>query len=360
MAGDPPGKKRASYFSWLRVFVRRRPKTDESDLDMGFLFDDDPQADEEEAGEETAPEEAADAEEDEEAIPPPESIDEELEDELAEPPRKRRRLSGLFRVRSRIHPIWGVLGVLPFAALIGAWFWATAGSDPRVPSTILPTPDEVVAGAPSLWHDGALMRNILLSLRRVLGGFGIAAGLALPLGIAMASFSRIGATFGLFCTAISYLPIIAIAPVTMAWWGIYEKQKMGFLALATFAYLLPLVVRHVNAVDHQYVLSAYAQGASAWQVVRRVLVPVALPDIVNALRLCLGIGWTYIVLAEMIGTSETLRGVGNLIEISRRRQHWDRVYLILVAIMVVGAVLDRLCVMLSRWLFPYRAARTQK
>jgi len=85
-------------------------------------------------------------------------------------------------------------------------------------------------------------------------------------------------------------------------------------------------------------------------------VPIALPDILNAMRLCLGVGWTYIVLAEVISTGEGAAGVGNLIAVFQKRSHSDRIYLTIVAIMVVGALLDRGCARLSQALVPWRAA----
>jgi len=264
-------------------------------------------------------------------------------------------------IREHVAPVWRVaLGLIPFLVFLGWWVWATAGAEPelrRISPTILPSPGEVLSRLPTLWYDSALMRNILLSLLRVLGGFAVAVVLAVPLGIAMAAFGRIGATFGLLSALLSYLPIPAIVPLTMAWWKTGEEQKVGFLALATFAYLLPLVVRHVSAVDHKYLLSAYAQGASPWQLVSRVLCPIAIPDIFKALRLCLGVGWTYIVLAEVIKAGEGVGGVGNLIMVFQRRGHMEEVYLTVAAIMVVGALLDRSCAWLGANLFPYRASR---
>jgi NitT/TauT family transport system permease protein len=276
----------------------------------------------------------------------------------------RARRARFFRVREHIRPgLRLALSVVPFVLFLAWWVWATAGPAAearRISPTILPSPGEVVLRLPSLWYDSALMRNILLSLMRVLGGFLLAALVALPLGIAMGSFARIGAAFGMFAALLSYIPIPAIVPLTIAWWKTGEEQKVGFLALGTFAFLLPLVVRYVNGVDHRYLLSAYAQGASPWQVVRRVLVPIALPDIANALRLCLGIGWAYIVLAEVIKTGEGLGGVGNLIMVFQRRGHMEEVYLTVGAIMLVGAMLDRSCARLVTWLFPYRVTTEEE
>lgn len=276
--------------------------------------------------------------------------------ETAERPARPR----FFGVRERLSPpLRLALGLLPFALFLAWWLWATAGAEPefrRISPTILPSPLEVASRFPSLWFDSALMRNILLSLARVLGGFAVALLIAVPLGVLMGAFSRVGATFSLFATLLSYLPIPAIVPLTMAWWKTGEEQKVGFLALATFAYLLPLVVRHVSSVDHKYLLAAYAQGARPWQLVTRVLYPIAAPDIFNAMRLCLCVGWTYIVLAEVIKAGEGLGGVGNLIMVFQRRGHMEEVYLTVTAIMLVGALLDRTCLGIGRWLFPYRNA----
>lgn len=269
----------------------------------------------------------------------------------------RPRRARFFGVRQRINPLWAALAsTIPFVVLLLLWMRLTAGAEPAdraVPPTILPSPAEVAASFHKLWFERALMRNALVSLGRVMAGFGVAAVIAVPLGIAMGSFSRVGAVFGLFSTVLSYIPIAAIVPLTIAWWGIEEKQKVGFLALATFAYLLPLVARHIRAVDHQYLLSAYAQGASAWQAVWRVLIPIALPDIANALRLCIGVGWTYIVLAEVV---DAKAGLGNIIIVSQRQGPREHIYLCVVAIMVIAVVLDRSTAAICRALFPY--ART--
>jgi NitT/TauT family transport system permease protein len=294
-------------------------------------------------------------------LPPPGA---DATEALNHRPELRLQPARFFRIRERIHPALRLgLSLLPFVLFLVWWLWVTAGAEPelrRISPTILPSPAEVLSRLPSLWYDSALMRNILISFMRVLGGFAVAALIALPLGILMGAFARIGATFGLFATILSYLPIPAIVPLTMAWWKTGEEQKVGFLALATFAYLLPLVVRHINAVDHKYLLSAYAQGATVWQAMMRVIVPIALPDILNGLRLCLGIGWTYIVLAEVIKAGDSLGGVGNLIMVFQRRGSMEEIYLTVAAIMVVGALLDRSCARCAAWLFPYSAATTRE
>ena len=254
-------------------------------------------------------------------------------------------------------PVKVLLSLVPVVVFLAWWVWATSvsGSGARhVPPTILPSPLEVLRSIHQLWFEGALGRNILVSLLRVCSGFGIAVIIALPLGLLMGSFSRINATFSLVGTIVSYLPLPALIPLSMAWWGIGERQKVGFLALVAFSYLLPLVVKHVSAIDHKFILSAQSQGATSGQIVRLVLLPMAMPDIFAAMRLCLGVGWTYIILVEIIKSGEGVGGVGNLIMVYHRLGRMSEVYLVVASILVVGIVLDKYMKWLGQQWFPWR------
>jgi len=272
--------------------------------------------------------------------------------------RHRDVAKGIFRIRESVHPaIRLVLSVLPFAAVAAWWFWMTAGGEPEfrhIAPTILPSPAEFGDQVGTLITVGRLGFNIALSLTRVMAGFSIAAAIALPLGVLMGASGRINATFNMTMTVLSYLPVPAVVPLTMAWWGSGEQQKVGFLALVTFAVLLAAVYRSITRVDHKYVLSSYTQGASAWDIVSKVLVPVAMPDIFAAMRTCLGVGWTYIVLVEVIKSGDEVGGVGNLIMVYHRLGHMPEVYLTVISIMLVGAVIDRLCMIIGSMLFPYK------
>lgn len=247
------------------------------------------------------------------------------------------------------------LGLIPVVVVLAAWWWLTRGErveDRIVTSIILPSPAEVVQSFPSLWFERALSRNVLVSLGRVLAGFGIAAALAVPLGVAMGAFGRVRAIFEPVAVAGGYLPIAALVPLTLVWFGINETQKIGFLAIATFVYLLPLVVQAVDDVDETYLKTASTLGATRSQSVFRVLVPIALGSIYDSLRLGFGIGWTYIILAEVVNAE---RGVGKLIEVSQKRSELrPHIYIVLAIIVLIGFGADRLLAAIGRRLFPYR------
>ena len=116
----------------------------------------------------------------------------------------------------------------------------------------------------------------------------------------MGSFSKVKAMFNPLAVFGAYLPIPALVPLTLSLFGTGEKQKIAFLALAFVIYLLPLIVQAVDNVDDVYLKTAYTLGANTSQTVRKVLLAVSWPDIYQSLRLGFGIGWCYIILAEMV------------------------------------------------------------
>ena len=247
---------------------------------------------------------------------------------------------------------WG-LGVIPIALLLLAWFLVTAGAaEARVISpTILPSPMEVARSFPELWVDRALMRNLMVSLSRVIGGFTLAVALVFPLGVLMGSFTRVKAAFSPLSVLGAYLPIPALVPLTLSLFGTGEMQKILFLALAFSISLLPQIVVAVDSVDDMYLKTAATLGATRAQVVRSVLLPIAWPDIFQALRLSFGVGWSYILLAEMV---DSARGIGGTIITSQRRGPREHIYLVLVIIVAIAFITDKLWRVVSRWLFPYR------
>jgi ABC-type nitrate/sulfonate/bicarbonate transport system permease component len=264
---------------------------------------------------------------------------------------------GLLRIREDL-PVWQgwLLGVLPVAVLLGAWFLVTLGAaEERVISpTILPSPAEVVASFPLLWFDRALTRNLLVSFLRVVEGFGLGLAIAFPLGLLMGAFTKVKAAFTPLTVFGAYLPIPTLVPLTLSLFGTGELQKVMFLALAFSIYLVPLFVAAVDAVDDTYLKTAYTLGASRAQAVSRVLLPISWPEIFQAMRLGFGVGWSYILLAEMVDVG---RGLGGIIITSQRRGPREHIYLVLLAIVLVAFLTDKLWAWVGRQLFPYKGAQ---
>jgi taurine transport system permease protein len=127
-----------------------------------------------------------------------------------------------------------------------------------------------------------------------------------------------------------------------------------FIFIACVAFITFDSAGAVLGVASRYVDTAYTLGANRLQVVTKVLVPLALPDIFNSLRLLFGLAFGYIMLAELINAK---RGLGFIIQMSQRRGPSEHILLVLIAISIVAFAIDRGLMMLQRWLFPYRFAR---
>ncbi|HNW34190.1 MAG TPA: ABC transporter permease subunit [Candidatus Ozemobacteraceae bacterium] len=217
---------------------------------------------------------------------------------------------------------------------------------------ILPSPMEVLRSLKSLWVDRKLLSNVFASFVRVGEGFLVALLLGFPLGLAMGSFSRIKAMFAPLMVFGGYLPIPALVPLFMSLFGTTELQKVMFLAFAFGIYLLPMFVRAIEEVDNVYLLTAYTLGSSKWQAVRHVLLAISLPNLYDAMRMGFGVGWGYIILAEMVDMGSG--GLGALILGSQRIGPKEHIYLVLLVIVILAFITDKLWEYFGDVLFPYR------
>jgi NitT/TauT family transport system permease protein len=136
----------------------------------------------------------------------------------------------------------------------------------------------------------------------------------------------------------------------MSWFGTGELQKVIFLAMAFGIYLLPQMVSAIDHVPEVYLKTGYTLGASRWQTVRRVLLPIALPEIWHSMRLAFGVGWTYLVLTEVVVMTD---GLGYLIAISQRRGPREHIYLVIVVITLIAWAADLVWTLIGRRLFRY-------
>lgn len=249
-----------------------------------------------------------------------------------------------------------VLGLVPIALLLAAWWWLTRGADEQrqIPPTIMPSPMEVVQATHSLLVSRELFSHIGISLERVALGYLLALVVVVPLGIAMGSIASIRAMLSPVTTASGYIPIATLVPLTLSWFGTGEWQKDIFLAMAFGIYLLPLIINAIDAVPDVYLRTSYTLGASRLQVIRRVLIPVSLPAIWQGMRLAFGVGWTYLVLAEVVVKDG---GLGDLIDTARRRGFTGRVWLAIIVITLIAWVADLAWNYLGKLIFPYKRGR---
>jgi NitT/TauT family transport system permease protein len=239
-------------------------------------------------------------------------------------------------------------------SLLGVWWFVTRGEPTEriVQQLILPSPLEVLKAFGPLHAEQGLVRSILSSWVRVTIGFVLAAIVAVPLGVYMATFAPIASFFRPLVLAGAYVPIVVFIPLSMTWFGTGETQKIGFLFIGCFVALLPLVIKDIADVPAAFLDVAVTKGASQWQLVRYVLFPVAQGNIWDHLRGIYGVGWGWIIMAEVFVRPEY--GLGGLIEVSTRRSHTNAVFAVIIVIVLIAVACDQLWRLGGELLFPYR------
>jgi taurine transport system permease protein len=205
-------------------------------------------------------------------------------------------------------------GISILTALILISLWWAAAALRLVPHLFLPTPSEVWSAAQSIYQDGyanaSLWEHVSASLARILIAAAIAFGLGVPIGLIM-GLSRWAK--GVFDAPIEFywpLPPLSYLPLMIIWLGIGEASKITLLALAMFAPVALSAQAGVRSVTQERVNAALSLGATRWQLMREVVFPSALPEILTGMRIALGVGWGTLVAAELIAAT---RGIGYLI-----------------------------------------------
>jgi NitT/TauT family transport system permease protein len=258
--------------------------------------------------------------------------------------------SEYFALRSPLpRPVALCLAFVAPTAVLAAWCIVSYGG--LAPPDFLPSPTEVVRGTLQLFLQYELGTAVWVSTRRILLAFALASALALPLGVLMGAFEPINRVFEPIMAPLRYMPISAFIPLLILWFGIYESQKIAFLFLGVFVYLLPVVVTAIRAVPEELVQTALTLGASRWQAVRSVLLPAALPEIFDSFRVMNAISWTYVILAEAVNPE---RGLGYMVELARTHQKASWSFAGLLVIGGIGLLTDGLIRACSAVLFRWR------
>jgi NitT/TauT family transport system permease protein len=227
------------------------------------------------------------------------------------------------------------LGVLFFIVFFAAWAVATLGG--FVSKTFLADPITMVRAGWMLITEQGFAKDIGMTVWRVVGGFVIAAVVAVPLGVAMGAYKAIEAFFEPFVSFARYLPASAFIPLLILWAGIGEAQKLSVIVIGSFFQLVLMIAVSVGQTRRDLVEAAYTLGATDWGIVRRVLIPAAAPQIAETLRLVLGWAWTYVIVAELIGASN---GIGHMITDSQALLATDQIIFGIITIGAIGLVSD--------------------
>ncbi|MBM3217852.1 MAG: ABC transporter permease [Candidatus Rokubacteria bacterium] len=240
---------------------------------------------------------------------------------------------------------------LAFALILAVWAAVSYGNR-AVEFTnpaIVPTPGEVGAVTVAALRDGTLVRNLVTSLVRVLEGFAIAAVAALALGGLAALSAPIRFMLEPVIEFVRPIPPLAFLPMFLVWFGLGETSKVAFIAYTTFFPMFVGVAASVLRVDVMLLRAAATLGATHADLLRRVVLPAALPGIIVALRLGFGLALFVIVGAEFMGADA---GLGNLIMEGRTFFNPPQIVMGALVLGLLGSIVNALLLRLERRVLP--------
>lgn len=241
-----------------------------------------------------------------------------------------------------------ILGAVFFVVFLGLWSLVTWGG--FIDQMFLKTPLDTLVTGYNLFAEFDFHKDVGITLFRVVGGFVLAALVAVPLGILMGAFKPVEAFFEPFISFARYLPASAFIPLLILWAGIGEAEKLLVIFIGSVFQVILMVAGVVGSTRKDLVEAAYTLGADASGIVRRVMLPGAAPQIAETLRLVLGWAWTYVIVAELVG-AET--GIGHMIMDSQRMLDTGQMIFGIFIIGVIGLVTDFAFKWANRKLYPW-------
>lgn len=199
-------------------------------------------------------------------------------------------------------------------------------------------------------ENGTLIANVLASTRRVMVGFLMAVVVSVPLGLVLGSSRRACAVFDPIISLLRPLPSMSWIPLSLLWFGITETQKYSIVFMGTIAPALLYVIDATRNVDKVLILAARNMGASHFQVMRHVILPASLSQIIIGFKIILGLAWTCVISAELIAAKE---GLGFMIMNGKEFFQTDTVVLgmvmISLTVLIIDAILRRIEKRILAW-----------
>jgi NitT/TauT family transport system permease protein len=252
------------------------------------------------------------------------------------PRRKPSRRVRVWAIRAPIPHAWKV-ALIACSVLVPLVAWVAVSATGAVPEQFLPSPQAVWAAGLDMARAGTLATDTWASLQRILIGFGLAIVVSVPLGLLMGGFQAGQALFEPVVGLLRYLPASAFIPLLTIWLGIGEPSKVMLLFIGTVFFNTLMTADVVRQVPAALVDVSYTLGARRGEVVRKVVVPHALPGMIDCVRVNAAAAWNFVVVAELINSEQ---GLGYRIARSQRFLASDRIFAILVVIAVIGLVID--------------------
>ncbi|MED1865184.1 ABC transporter permease [Fictibacillus nanhaiensis] len=251
-------------------------------------------------------------------------------------PQKLSSSKGIFQLGRGI-----LIGtILPIILLIA---WEIAARTGLLAAHLLPAPTIILEKIISMYQDGSLFGHISITLTRVFFGFAIGTGAAVVIGAIVGYSKTAERLLDPLFQAIRSIPSLAWVPLFILWMGIGEHSKISLIAVGVFFPVYLNIVAGIQGVDRKLIEVGRIYQLTPYQLTKRIILPAALPSFITGMRSGLGLGWMFVVAAELMGASE---GLGYLLVVGQNTYSPDTV----IASILLFAVLGKLTDALLKWI----------
>ena len=235
------------------------------------------------------------------------------------------------------------------AVLLLLWQYVSTSVLDSTTSILLPPPTKIFVAAWELLRSGELLRHARDSLEREMTAF-LWATVSIPIGIAMGWWKWVNEQVDPLMEMLRPVPPLAWIPLSILWFGIGDTQNEFIIFLGIFFPILLNTVTGVKSIEVNLIRAARCLGASEWNILWRIVVKAALPQIVTGIRIGLGVGWMALVAAELVGANS---GLGFLINDARTVLRTDYIIVGMATIGLIGLLIDQVIRELGRRLLPW-------
>jgi NitT/TauT family transport system permease protein len=244
----------------------------------------------------------------------------------------------------------GILALNGFSVLLGlAIWWAVAALGVQIP-----TPAETLSRGFEMAQDGTLLEDVIASLKRVLGGFLIGVGLAIPVGFLMGWYWPMRALIEPWVQFFRTIPPLALIPIMIVLLGIGEAPKVFLIFIAAFLVSVISTYQGVVSVDRTLINAARVLGSKDTGIFLRVVVPASTPFILVGMRVGLGSAWATLVAAELVAAQA---GLGYRMKAAQLYSDEATIFVGIIAIGILGLLMDRALLMAEKKLTGWQETR---
>lgn len=241
-----------------------------------------------------------------------------------------------------------LVGIVLILVIFLAWELSSKAIDK---SLFLPSIKETFDVVKDLFLTGALWRHLGYTFYRVTLAVCITGVISIPLGMCIAWFKPVSLIFKPIVNSLRFIPVTAFSPILILFLGIEESMKITFLVIATLFSFLPTVIQTCQEADDKLKETAYTMGFSYFRCILHVLIPYVTPSLLKSFVTLYGVGWTFVIIAEVTNTQH---GLGHLMYIGSARGRTDTVFAALLIVIVVSYLFDKITKFLIEKKFAWR------